>query len=342
MALYLRDEPTTTLRGLADELTIDSKQWGGVTSEIEVALTDDLMTLEFGGHQVPATVDGMEALCTFLNIPRPFFLGLDLDMQQDLLGKLLSRRTANLTMHYGDDGIYEVHPPRRVRLAPEQIVEVAINKLGESAPVVDWWYDDELRIDTIVPEGFDQGLGGDWEVGDITRGGLRFTQNRKQNLAPSVTSYLYRLVCTNGMEVPETGLKIEARGGTVETMLGSLELAADHAFKQVEDQIKHFYALRQRLIEGDITQAVVQIAAEQGLSERTQIHLAHRVPSELDVEELGHSVSMFDVINLITNMANDPRLRRSRGPRRALEAAGGTLVQHEADRCSHCQQVLAS
>src|SRR5581483_5520994 len=217
-----------------------------------------------------------------------------------------------------------------------------INKLGEEARVVDSWCDDELRIDTIVPEDFGQAIGGDWEVGDVTRGGLRFTQNRKANLAPAVTSYLYRLVCTNGMEVPETGLKVEARGGTVETVLAELELAADHAFRQVEEQISHFYNLRRQRIEGDLTQAVIQIARERGLPERTQIALANRVPSQLDPQELGHEPSMFDIVNLITNQANDPRLRSRRGPRRALESAGGTLVRHEADRCSHCHQMLAS
>jgi hypothetical protein len=342
MALYLRDEPTLTLRGLADELTIDTRQWGGVTSEIEVKLNGEQMTLAFGGHEVPATVDGIEAFCTFMSIPRNFYLGLDLDMQQELLAELLHRRTANLTLHFRDDGVYEAHPPRRVRIAPQQVAEVAIKKLGEDARVVDWWCDDDLRIDVTVPDDFDVAIGGDWEVGDITRGGLRFTQSRKNNLAPAVNSYLYRLVCTNGMEVPETGTRVEARGGTVESVLAELELAADHAFRQVEEQIRHFYNLRTQRIEGDVTQAVVQIAAERGLPESTQIHLAHRVPSELDVEELGHEVSMFDVINLITNMANDPRLRHRRGPRRALESAGGTLVQHEADRCSHCHQVLAS
>lgn len=342
MALYLRDEPTLTLRELTDRLSVDNKQWGGVTSEIVVKLENDLMTFEFGGHEVPATSDGMEALCTFMNIPRPFFLALDLDMQQELLAELLRRRTANLTLYYDDSGIYEAHPPRRVRLAPSQIAEVAINKLGEDALVVDYWNDDELRIDTIVPEDFDRGIGGDPEVGDITRGGLRFSQNRKQNLAPSVNAYHWRLVCTNGMEVPVQGPRVEARGGTVESVLAELELAADHAFRQVEEQIQHFYALRSRMIDGDVTQAVVQVARERGLPESTQIHLAHRVPSELDPEELGHPVSMFDVINLMTNMANDPRLRRRRGPRRALEMAGGILVQHEADRCSHCHQMLAS
>lgn len=343
MALYMNDVPKETLRTLADKLTFTSREWGGVTSEIEVRLNDDLLSLGFGGVEVPATADGLEAVCTFMDIPRTFFNGLDRDLQHTLLSQLLQRRPANVVLQYDpSDGIYEMHPPQRVRIAPEQIVEVAINKLGEDAQVVNSWCDDELRIDTVVPEDFGQAIGGDWEIGDITRGGLRFTQNRKANLAPAVTSYLYRLVCTNGMEVPETGLRVEARGGTVESVLAELELAADHAFRQVEEQIAHFYNLRNQQIEGDITQAVIQVARERGLPERTQIALAHRVPSQLDEAELGHTPSMFDIVNLITNQANDPRIRSRRGPRRALEVAGGILVQNEADRCSHCHQTLAS
>jgi len=343
MATYLRNTSGLTLTQLADELNTDTQQWGGTTNEISIRrATDELLSVTFGTHEVPATQDGMEQLATFLDVPRAFLNKLPADMQQYVLANLLQRNPANVTVRFTDSGVQEVHKPTQARVEPRQIVTVAMDVLDSTAPVVEWWSDaDELRIDVAVPEDFDRGIGGDREVGDITRGGLRFGQNRKMNHAPWVSSYLYRLVCTNGMEVPETGLRVDARkASTVPEVLAELNLAANHAFGQVEDQIRHFYEMRQQRIEGDVSQAVARMAQERHLPARTANELVLRVASELDPEVLGRPASMFDLVNLFTNQANEPGMRDRRGPRRQLESAGGHWVRQEADRCGHCHQVL--
>jgi hypothetical protein len=64
-----------------------------------------------------------------------------------------------------------------------------------------------------------------------------------------------------------------------------------------------------------------------------------------DVEEFmaiaeGEAATMFHLINLITNEANNPAIASRPTSRRALEAAGGTVVAEHADRCTHCAQRL--
>lgn len=341
MALYMRDLPGTTLRDLAEEYNTTTNQWGGPTTEMDVRLDSDQVTFAFGGTEVPATADGMEQLASFVGIPRAFLLDLDPDMQQYNLREMLRRNPANLTVRYDDSGVHEVYKPERVRLEPAQIIDKAIAVMTENALIVEQSIDsDELFFDVMVPHGFDRGLGGDPQVNDITNGGLRFYQNRKQNLAPSVNTFLFRLICTNGMMVPETGLTVDARGQSVEQVLAELEMAAERAFSQVEEQIAHFYGMRQQVIEGDVTQTVVRVAQERGLPDRTAMALSRRVPELLDPEFLGHAPSMFDVVNLITNQANHPDMRGRRRPRRTLELAGGSLVREVHDRCGTCHQTL--
>lgn len=341
MGLYLRDLPDITLADIADELNSDSDQWGGVTNEAAMRVDGDRLTLAFGGHEVPATADGIEQLASFLDVPRGFATRLDPDLKANLFTELMRRNPANVTFRYDDSGVHEVYQPDRTRLEPAQIVDTAIRVMTPDAQIVEWHSNpDELFIDVMVPENFDRGIGGDLEVGDTTRGGLRFFQNRKQNLAPNVNSFLYRLICTNGMVVPQAANAVDARGQSVEEVLAELERAAERAFSEVEEQIEHFYAMREQRIEGDVTQAVIQVAAERGLPTRTAMTLATRVPDLLDPETLGHEVSMFDVVNLITNQANDPAIRHRQGPRRTLEMAGGRLVQEVRDRCHSCHQTL--
>lgn len=341
MALYLRDLPGTTLRDLADEFNTDDERWGGTTNEISVVAEGDRMVVRLGGTEVPATSDGMEQLASFVDFPRAFMNRLDPDLRASWMSELLRRNPANVAVRYDDSGVHEVYKPDRVRLEPGQIIDKAISVMTEDAPIVEWHSDaDELFFDVMVPENFDRGIGGDPQVDDITHGGLRFFQNRKLNHAPQVNTFLYRLICTNGMMVPETGLTIDARGATIEQVLAELEMAAERAFSQVEEQIEHFYGLRAQRIEGDVTQAVMRTAAERGLPDRTAMALSRRVPELLNAEVLGHDPSMFDVVNLITNQANHPDLRRRRGPRRALELAGGSLVREVHDRCGTCHQTL--
>lgn len=342
--IHLREPSNQTLRDIANELNDSSRSWGGVTSELVLTRQqggDERLFFNFGNATVPVTHDGLEQIGAFMGVPRKFLGDLEPDMQQYVLNELLVRRPDNLAIRYDDGGVSEVFAPSRVRLEPRQIVESAIKVMGEESQIVEWKVDsDELFFDVMVPLDSDRGIGGDRQVGDISRGGLRFLQNRKQNLAPKVNTYVYRLACTNGMVIPDTGLSMDARGNSVEMMLAELELAAEHAFSQVEDQIEHYYRLREQPIEGDVTGAVLRIARERGLPNRTAMRLAERVPADLSADALGHAPTMFDLVNLITNQANDPALRGRSGPRRELEMAGGTLVQHLTDRCGNCHQSL--
>lgn len=344
---YLREPSGLSLRELANELHTDDVAWGGTTNEIRLNLESNSNTLSvaFGGsHEVPATSDGLEQLAGYTGIPRPFFRDLDPDMKQYLLNEKLRRTPNNVALRYTPSGgIHEVYHPSHVRVEPRQVVQAALNVLDETAPVIEWWADsDDLRIDVMVPENFSQGIGGDPAVGDISRGGLRFTQDRKHNLAPAVETYIYRLACTNGMVVPDTSSsRIDARGATVDQVLAELELAAQRAFGEVEEQIAHFYEMRNQPIEGDVTQAVIRVARERGLPTRTAMTLAERVPSDLSAESLDHPPTMFDLVNLITNEANNPRIRSRRSSRAALELAGGAVVGEARHRCGSCHQVVA-
>lgn len=341
MPLFLRDAPSQTLGDLADSLHVDVQDWGGSSTELEVIDRNGALSIRIKDEEVPATQDGIEQLASFTSVPRSYLLDIDPDMQAYNLNARLRRNPANVRVRFTEDGISEVLKPERLWFEPKALVDVAMNVLGPEADVVDWYCDpDDFLLDVAVPEGFDRGVGGDPEVNDITRGGVRVGQNRKGYHAPWAATFLYRLACTNGMEIPEVGHKIDARKNDVDGVLMELEMAARHAFDLVEGKIHHFYELRNQRIEGDVTQAVLRIAREQGLPDRTALALADRVPDQLDPEVLGHPPSVFDITNLFTNWANNPELRSRRIPRRTLERAGGAIVQQEHDRCRHCQQVL--
>lgn len=337
--MYLRDLPGTTLADLVPELDKNFQVWGGGAHEVTLRLEDDEPIIDLAGRQVRATPNGVRALAQYFDIPPKFFARLEKDEQQWLLSSRMQYQGGELTVRYNDSGVGEVHKPSLVRVEPHALVERALRTFPEQSPIVDWWCDaEDMRVDVIVPEGFENYIGGDPSVGDLTRGGIRFGQDRKHNLAPWVQPFLYRLICTNGMEVPDAGLRVEARGASAEEIEALFEGEIRRAVDRLESDIHAFYDLRQQKLGSDPTGVLRRTGLDQGLPDRTVGRLEDALPSVLsEVEE----PTMFDVVNLMTNQANNPALGVRSGSRRTLQLAGGGLVYDHAERCVTCHARLA-
>jgi hypothetical protein len=335
--MYLRDLPGTTLADLIPKMDKKYRTWGGGAHEIGVQLEADTPSIRLGSTEVPSSPLGVQALAAHFGIPAKFFDSLERDEQQWLLSSRIDHLGGELTVTHNRSGIAEVYAPGQVRVAPHKLVEAALKTFPEESPIVDWWNDStELRVDVIVPEGHERFTGGDAAVGDLTRGGIRFGQDRKNNLAPWVQPFMYRLVCTNGMEVPDLGLKVEARHASAEEIEAMFEGEIKRAVDRLEDDIAAFYDLRNQPLGSDPTGTLRRTALEQGLPERTVGQLESLLPAVWNNGE----ASMFDVVNLMTNQANHPQVKVRGSSRRNLQLAGGRLVYDHAERCTVCHSRL--
>jgi hypothetical protein len=331
-----------------------------------ISVTPDRIRL--GDAEVPTTEGGLLALAEHLAVPAPFFkrVGKDvgLDFQSDLVNRIMgSMPNAAVRVEYGGGGLVEVRQPSTSRVVPNQVLDVAATVFGEDAPVqrvVD--NSAEFSLDLHVPFGGDRGIGGDaqslvdvpgellsysWnthtaldgtqQVGDVTAAGARFTLDLKRGLAPSVTPWSMRLACTNGMETVSNGTKIDARGLSVEEVLAELEAAARVAFANAEGNISHFYDLRNQRVDNP-ERAIRAIARERGIPDRSMVQILDMIPAE---GVLPENPTQFDIVNLVTNLANRPSIRNN-GGRLLLERAGGAVIADHALRCSHCQHALSN
>jgi hypothetical protein len=349
--MFIREEPTTTLADISDRL--DTRLQTMAVNTADISIDPDAAEIRLSdGISVPVTADSLTALGGFIQVPTPFQNRLLADSSTDLLvtiyNELLRRSHSNVHVRYGDSGIVSVRNPDAKTIEPRRIIEVAANVISPEAPVL--VFDntpDNFALDVIVPAGFDRGVGGDRnieflgrsgepQVGDISHAGLRFTQDVKHNLAPQVQPLVYRLVCTNGMEIEDKALAIDARGNTVEELLLHLEAAAQRAFDRVERDIEHFYAMRFDRVQNP-DRLVARLAHENGISDRMLVALIDAVPGMNPAN--GEYISEFDVVNLFTNMANNPAIRRA-GARRQLQRVGGSIAIDHAQRCGTCQSKL--
>lgn len=335
-----RSTTSITISQLKDDLREKTK---GVTYEdlslddVGFHLGDADPHFTISGKDIPASDGGLSVWADYFRIPIPYFNRVGetfgVGSQGEILQQWVQATRGAIRVGFNDARILSVHSPSQQTIEPLQLVDVAERVLGTTDAEVVRLIDQpsEFAFDVHVPTGYDQGIGGDLKVGDITAGGVSFTHNRKLNHAPSVETYLYRLECTNGMRSRDAGLKVDARGQSLEEVLAELEAAAELAFSRVERQIQHFYNLREERVENP-ERALRAFARDYGIPQRSLDALETLAASE----ELVDEPTQFDLVNLITNFANDPRIRND-GGRLALERVGGAVILSAEPRCGHCR-----
>lgn len=340
--MYLREEPKQTLKDVRSEC----EETGVVATlaplnEVRVDLeTDNLIHIKTVGDinfEVPANEVNLHTVGSYLGIPDSFLDRLDADLKGTLMNGMLDKvRDGEVVFRHNDDFIKSIRTPGQQGIEPFHILDVAMGALTEDAPVVHWDLTPaSFRLDTIVTDA-SRHIGGDRHVGDITKGGLRFEQNRKQNLAPAVSRYIYRLICTNGMEQQDASLKVDARGSSFEEVMADFAVKVNDAMSGLDNMISAHYDLRNNPVENP-ERVINRLAREHKLSDRFRTRLIDAAASDM----LPDDPSEFDVVNLITNFGNEPSVASRDGARRILEQMGGTIVTEHVARCGHCQARLS-
>ena len=333
--LIIRPPSDETLAQVLEAWTTTNSTANVHIDRVNVNLEDDEPTIQFGEHEVPSTEIGLEALARFLEVPVRYLLAVPPDEQQFMLSHRIQRHgNDRLVVEYNSDGIQTIVKDGKTIITPGQIASTVASVMPIESPVRDFWANpNDLRIDTYFPLDWDgPEVGGDPSVGDLTQGGVRVFQNRKQNLAPGVRSYTYRLVCTNGMEVKHEGISLDARGKDEHEVLDALGVAIRETVNQLESDIQHFYDMRNQRITGDVTGAFRRLAQDAGISDRIVGRMEDRLAGTI-----GDEATEFDFANIITNYANgSPESAMAR----TLQAAGGSMVSNHTNRCRACHKRL--
>lgn len=325
-----------TLAELANEVRDDYETARVDLGDTRVSLVHDRL-VRFGDHEVPFTEEGMVAIGAKLDVPYKFVLRQEPDLQEIILNEMFRRNHGSVCVLWNDEGIHGIHDPQIKVFRPRHIVDTALRVLPEESVVVEQYRSlRDFQFDVIVPADFDQGIGGDRHVGDITRGGLRMgLDTSRSDLVPWVEEFMVRLICTNGMEVMDVTNRVDGRNQSVDEVLWDLELAARRAFERVESRIADFYKLREERVSNP-ERTFLRLAEDHGIPTIQARAILERMPA-IDGDE---GATMFDLVNLITNEALAEGLQGRRSTRRKLEQAGGAIAVSHAERCGRCQSRL--
>lgn len=337
--IILRAEPATSLADVVEEWSHTSKQTNVHIDRVDVNLEAEEPTLRLGETEVPANEVGLEVLARHLKMPVRYLLSCPPDEQQFMLTHRLHRMPdERIDMVYTDEqGLSEIREAGRFYVDPERIVDAVARVLPVTSPVRDYWADsNDLRLDVYTLEE-DEAMarygGGDRAVGDITRGGVRILQNRKENRMPEVETFLYRLWCSNGMEAPPETVteRLDGRRSDMQDVFDvEFESIVRNSLGNIESSINAFYDLRNQPLGDDPTGTLRRMAQDAGLSNLVVGRLEDALGAYTDP-------TMFDAVNMITNTANSqPRT----GAARTMQRAGGLVAADHRARCGQCHSVL--
>lgn len=341
--MLMRERSGQTIEELAENLPARPNMQYVNSANLSVRLSDDAPVILLGEREIPATERGIEAVAGYFSIPTAFIGRVLRDEQDFIINTRIEReKQSDIYVHFTEEGVVDVRKVSETRVQVGELVGVALEIMPEGSEVLGFVDTvDEFLLDVVVPDLFDRYTGGDRKVDDITKGGIRLFQDRKRNLAPWVQQLIYRLRCTNGMEIADSGLRIDTRGAEEFEIISSLRGNARLALDSVEHTIEAFYDLRNQSVGDDRTGVLHRITRENDLPDRTVMALEDALPGYLS-DDFGlddtHEVNMFHLVNLLTNAANRSTLSTTQS--RRLQVLGGNMVNDHISRCGLCHSRL--
>lgn len=321
---------------------VGSRREGRIHTTLgEIEISDDATTLRTEGTEFFLDEISLGSLANLLKI-NPKYLG---QCPPDLRATNLRywfdyKDNANVVLETLNQSLIGFHRPDALLIPVGEIANIVSRVFDPDDEVKDIRRTDEkfhLDITTFshfveVPN--PNRIAGRPEVGDITSGGVRILAHPNVAKAPSVGTYLHRLICANGMTSPERQGMIRLKGRTVPEILQEMEEAAQEVLSGLDDKLASYARMAEQAIPGNPASFVYQVARESQVGPRVMNRLmehANMLPNES---------TLYDVQQIFTDVANtvDNYNAMTR-----LQTLGGELAfntERVLHRCGSCERLF--
>lgn len=192
----------------------------------------------------------------------------------------------------------------------------------------------ELTQGRIIVPGVSRNITGPGtaQPSDLWSTGITW-RNSQLGLKPtSLDGYLFRWRCTNGMtDTLVTSGKFSRRDGADQDVYGWARESVDEILGGLEHALDGVSATTEISVENDVSLVLDDLFRQ------------HSVPGKLQAEvirnmaEIGGGLSMYTVLNAITQVANDEDI--SPAARDKLMSTGGHVAHSAEMRCGACRRI---
>jgi hypothetical protein len=325
------------MKGVIDAIQAKEREVEFRAEPIEkVQFSDGWLTIN--GERFFVTETARRMLAEGLGMPAAFVLQLPLQLQVSLFNFVINRTVARAPNKppvvrfavRGDMVVAAAINPKSLTTslssALTKIFEVIPEEWTEMEPMVHrWcWSPQKAEVQLIF-----QQVSSEPRPGDIVSGGIWIRVSPIGLRAPSVEPFLLRLICANGMVVPER-LCTKTNGDRRKNGSDFLQ-SAERAWRTLSEVMRRLLDLAQERV--DVEAEVVTIARDLRLSTA----LRRALLNALERDELGNHGTLLDVINAVSRVATHHD-RLNDAVRHRLMRAAGLILQGE-HRCPTCRRI---
>ena len=220
-----------------------------------------------------------------------------------------------------------MYEQRTVLLPPQQVVERIARVFDDTAVVSKLDFCDGIVANVRTSQ-----VNLEVRPGDITEGGIRF--NALHGVTPTVSAYMERLVCSNGMVATSDIDSVPMRGFTLNEILESMQSIADHYLSTSLPTSLENWQRMTEIQAGNAEQLIHRLARENDLSTKLESRM-------IESAALLEDNNYYNIINLITSFQHVDGVDESQI--RKIQRLGGNAVRdlggHRCHGCSHLLEV---
>lgn len=171
--------------------------------------------------------------------------------------------------------------------------------------------------------------------GDILYGGISIRHSQAGLFPTQILSYIYRLVCTNGMTQ-----RICLAGKSARTKRCNAKNPKEPMLEAIREQIIHAWLQLSERLDGikELTKHTLKIdALPETLRRRWSINreVAEEIAAAMNNDELGRTFTEYDLVNALSRVATHSTSLALRY-RHHLSLAAGMFAQHHIHQCCLC------
>jgi hypothetical protein len=274
-----------------------------------------------------------EQLLEKLRVPAPYWNRIDPELKTITANHLLRTHDREVMVHSVENGgktIVGFQSPTSPLLSMERAMNVILDSVPEDGwEIKNGDFSGSLcRVSIVTPRKENV------KKNDIVQFGVNAWLSPIGDHVPKVEDFALRLVCTNGMVIPETRPRRGSWGRNAEDVYQKLSEAVDDIFKRMDNQevVERFREMAAHKLETD----------EDIVKEMETLFKEYSIPKELrgrawDIFHAEGDFSRWGAVNALTRLANENDLSLEEIQNLQSWAGAYSIKPH----CQTCGHVLS-
>lgn len=292
----------------------------------------DKHNVEVSGKAHGITDSGIDSLLEVLDIPKPYAKKCPDDfLVQTINFWVGQRKDIHWSMLAEDNDIRAFMKPEYPYISTYEVWKEVTAALGSDFEVRNKVVRDDVVEVVALTDKFDTKV-----VDSIVQGGMKFIFSDSWSVFPSFDTYLYRLVCSNGMTSPVKGNKLRVSGKSRGEIISVAKDFISKSVLQIPAMIEGLQSLADHEV-SNVAATLKKICLENRLPNKIYIMLMEWSQKQDFLATIpdGNITTMHDIINLITYVASHNR-DITEDHREHLFNIGGSAALHQTTRCVSC------